>query len=131
MNRWILIAAAFLLVTFVWVLSSMAKPHPDDVDGQVKAIANSLRCPQCEWLSAWQSNSESAIRMREEIRDMVLAGMTREQIIASYVDRYGDSILLMPPMRGTSVLAYVFPLAVLIGGTLWLRRHLAKSVERS
>lgn len=130
MNRRLLTAtAAILLMLFVWVMLSLDRPHPDDIDGQVRAVAESLRCPQCQWLSAWQSNSESALLMREEIRQMVSRGMTRDEIVNHYVERYGESILLMPPLRGAGSLAYLLPLAVLIGGIWWLRRYLAVAIN--
>lgn len=130
MSHWIFIGAAVILLgAFTWVLATSGQPHPGDVEGQVRYIAQSLRCPQCEWLSAWESNSESALIMREEIREMVLQGMTRDEIVGSYVVRYGESILLMPPFSGSAALAYLLPAGVLVAGFWWLRRYLAHTVK--
>ena len=125
--RWATLAAAALLVVGVALYAATwpgRAPAAGDLDEQVRYVASRLRCPQCQGLSAWESNSESSLRMREEIRAMLEAGMTPDEIIRHYVERYGTWELMSPPLAGFSALAYVVPAAGLLLGAWGLRRYL-------
>lgn len=68
---------------------------------------------------------EKAGEMRGQIRLMANQGKEEEQIIASFVNLYGEKVLGEPPKRGFNLLAYILPFAgFLTGGILiwWLVR---------
>lgn len=84
---------------------------------EVKAIAEQVRCQECQGMSAWQSQAASAWQMREEIEEMLAAGLTRDEIIDELVDQYGVWILMTPPAEGRFVWVYVTPFLVIgVGG---------------
>jgi cytochrome c-type biogenesis protein CcmH len=78
----------------------------DQLDPQIREIARLLRCPVCQSLSVADSPSELAGDMRALIRKQLVAGQSREQVIAYFVDRYGDEVLLDPPKAGFSQLIW-------------------------
>ncbi len=47
---------------------------------------------------------------------MLAQGMTRDQILAHYVEIYGTRILVEPPRRGFNLIAYWMPWIVLVVG---------------
>lgn len=58
-----------------------------------------------------------AAEMREEIRAMVAGGMTGDEVIASYVAKHGEKILIAPDAAGFNLFAWLGPLTLLIVGT--------------
>jgi cytochrome c-type biogenesis protein CcmH len=66
------------------------------------------------------SPAELAVQMRALIRKKLEAGESEQQIIASFVEAYGDSVLLQPPRRGLGWLFWLAPVAVLLAGSLAL-----------
>ena len=78
-----------------------------------------------------------AAEMREDIRKMVVAGMSGREIIDDYVARYGEKILIAPEATGFNLLAWVGPLVLLLAGAAslvlivrrWSRKDVAASEE--
>jgi cytochrome c-type biogenesis protein CcmH len=85
-----------------------------EIDERTDALADILRCPVCQGMSVADSREEASVAMKERIREMVAAGYTDEQIIDYFVDRYGESIVLLPDERHWMV--WLLPLLALIGG---------------
>jgi len=70
-----------------------------------------------------------AAEMREEIRAMAARGMSGPEILADYVARHGDKILIAPKARGFDLVAWVAPLVGLVlatGGVAMLARRWAR-----
>ncbi len=89
-----------------------------EIDRRAQAIAEGLRCPVCQGLSAGDSQAESAIAMRTRAGDLVAAGYSEAQINAYFVERYGEWVLLEPPRSGRHWLIWLSPLAFLGLGLL-------------
>ena len=85
-------------------------------DEQVQAIASQLRCVVCQNLSVADSPSEMARQMRDLIRDRLAAGDRPEQVMAYFVQRYGEWVLLAPPARGLNLLLWLAPFGAVAGG---------------
>ncbi|MDG4798221.1 cytochrome c-type biogenesis protein CcmH [Micromonospora sp. WMMD1082] len=107
-----LLAVAALLL-FAAGLSRAARvgPEPGDEDARVRAIAATVRCPECVGESAADSQAPMARGIRETIREQVRAGRERDEIQRWFVDRYGPGILLEPPARGLGLLLWWLPVA--------------------
>jgi cytochrome c-type biogenesis protein CcmH/NrfF len=89
---------------------------------QSRAIAAELRCPDCAGLSAADSPTQAASEIRRQIDEMLAAGLSPDEIKASFVARYGPWILLTPP----GAAPWLVPLAATALGTAvlawWLLR---------
>lgn len=98
------------------------------LEQEAREIAKLLRCPICQNLSVADSPSPLAQQMREIIRDQLAAGQPREAILAYFVERYGEEVLLDPPKQGFSGLLWWATLGMVVGGaalvTLLLRQWL-------
>jgi cytochrome c-type biogenesis protein CcmH len=73
-----------------------------------------------------ESNAELARDMRDIIREQLRAGKSREEIVRYFVDRYGNYVLLKPPVEGPGTLLWVLPAlfaAVLSVSALVYLRH--------
>src|SRR5690606_861350 len=96
------------------------------LEAEVRAIAQQVRCQECQGLSVWQSQAMSAWEMRDEIRELLAAGMTRQEVLDELVDRYGVWILLTPPAAGRFVWVYLVPFVVLALGGVWIYWRLGR-----
>lgn len=132
--------AAFLLLLLgiLFPLLAGGAPRPGSADEEtVRAIAAQLRCVVCQNLSVADSPSEMASQMRGIIRERLQAGETPEQVIAYFVDKYGEWILLTPRPRGFNLLVWTVPFAGLAGGLVavlllarrWRLRAAGRPVE--
>jgi cytochrome c-type biogenesis protein CcmH len=106
------LAAVALLLA---LLPSLALAQDAELDRQTREIAGALMCPVCQNLSAADSPSELAEQMRQVVRAKLAAGESREQILAYFVDRYGEEILIDPPKRGFNLVIWVVPPLLLLG----------------
>ena len=82
-------------------------------------VAGQLRCPVCQGLSVGDSPSAMAMNMKEQVRELLARGYTRDQILAYFEQSYGEFVLLKPKFRGVNSLVWILPLlALAIGAVL-------------
>ncbi len=98
--------------------ASQALDDEGEVVRRTRHLTAGLRCPVCQGLSAADSQAESAVAMRVRTEDLVRAGYSDEQILAYFVERYGEWVLLEPPRQGLNWLIWLAPLIVLGCGAL-------------
>ena len=99
-----------------------AAPAADDpvLEARMQRIAVELRCLVCQNQTIADSHAGLADDLRREIREQLLRGATDEQVVQYMTDRYGDFIRYRPPMKGSTVVLWVAPIVLLIGGVLVL-----------
>lgn len=115
---WLAAVAAVLVVA---VGLATAPPAPAD---RVDAIAFRIRCPVCQSVSVAESPSDQAKDIRQIIAEQVAEGRSDEEIVAFFVDRYGEWVVLAPPPRGGTLALWLLPpAAILIGVILALGRR--------
>lgn len=117
------------LVLLVVVLGGVSARAAPDLDAQVQAIASRLRCPVCQNESVADSPSELSSQMRVLIRGKLQAGETPVQILAYFVSKYGEWILLEPPRRGVLWLVWIGPAAALLAGFAIAAAFLRRTVR--
>jgi len=122
------------LLVLIFVATVAATPPPGSVNEEaVQEIAAQLRCVVCQNLSVADSPSETANQMRRIIRERLRAGDRPDQVVAYFVDRYGEWILLSPRPQGFSLLVWVAPFAGtfagLVGLILLMRRWSRRSAS--
>jgi cytochrome c-type biogenesis protein CcmH len=60
-----------------------------------------------------------ALKMKDEVREMLAAGYDQEQILAYFETSYGEFVRLKPPLRGVNWLVWLAPLVALgLGGSV-------------
>ncbi|MGE3267580.1 MAG: cytochrome c-type biogenesis protein CcmH [Chloroflexota bacterium] len=99
-----------------------APAYADKLDDDTRHIGKQLQCPVCSGAPVSDSPSDLAGQMRSVIRAKLAAGETEDQIIAYFVERYGDSVLIEPPHRGIGLFVWLAPIVMLLVGGLVLWR---------
>ncbi len=77
-----------------------------------------------------QPNCQSWASMRSTIKTQLDQGKTSDQIIALFVEKYGEKVLVEPPKAGLNLVAYIAPFAGLIGGGMLLVVLLSRWASR-
>ncbi|MEM7046805.1 MAG: cytochrome c-type biogenesis protein [Pseudomonadota bacterium] len=84
-----------------------------------------LRCVVCVGQPLWESDVPLAVDMRRIITEKARAGESRQEIIDYFVARYGDDILMKPPIALRTLVLWCAPIAMiaLLAGVVWYRRR--------
>jgi cytochrome c-type biogenesis protein CcmH/NrfF len=106
------VITAALLATVVAGVAAERSPAAD----RAGRIAGRLRCPTCQSVSVADSDSPTAAAMRAQIDRMVAEGRSDREILGWFQARYGQWILLDPPMAGRTWLLWVLPGLALAAG---------------
>lgn len=130
------IAFLALFLVLAWPLAAHAfeadAPLPDPAqEARAQAIDEKLRCLVCQNQSIADSEADLAKDIRRLVRERVAAGDTDEAVIAYLVSRYGDFILLKPPVKATTYLLWFGPAGVLLAGGFGLFVYLRRRARAS
>ena len=77
-----------------------------------------LRCLVCQNQNLADSDAPLAQDLRQEIYNMMQAGRTDDEIKQFLIDRYGDFVLYMPPVKSNTLMLWLMPAVLLFGGAL-------------
>lgn len=97
------------------------------LEARARALSLELRCQVCQNQSIDDSNAPLAADLRRLVRERLVAGDSDAGVLDYVVRRYGDYVLLRPPMREDTALLWFGPLAILLlgaaGAFVYLRRR--------
>ena len=89
-------------------------------------IIRELRCLQCQNETIADSNADLAGDLRREIREMVAAGKTDDEIRDFMTQRYGDFVLYRPRFSANTFLLWAAPVLLLAIGGLSAARFIRR-----
>jgi cytochrome c-type biogenesis protein CcmH len=98
---------------------------------RARALQRQLRCLVCQGESIDESGSPFAADVRHLVRQQIADGKSDQQIEDFLVARYGDFILMRPPLQSDTWLLWLAPFLVLglAGGVAWMTIKKAASRE--
>nr|WP_315474355.1 cytochrome c-type biogenesis protein [uncultured Sandarakinorhabdus sp.] len=95
-------------------------------EARARAISKDLRCVVCQNQSIDDSDAPLARDLRVLVREQIARGSSDAEVRDYVVARYGNFVLLKPPMEGDTLLLWLGPFAILLlGGAgliFWQRR---------
>jgi len=92
----------------------------EQFEERFKKLSNELRCPTCQGLSVKDSEAGFSTSIKGKIRELMKQGRSDKEIIAYFVERYGEWILRAPPISGFNMVLWVLPFATIGIGLLWV-----------
>lgn len=129
MKRFFAILIALLIMTFS--ISTSYAVLPDEVlsdpalEARARLISKELRCVVCQNQSIDDSNAPLARDIRILVRERIKNGDTDQQVKDYLVARYGNFVLLRPPVQKNTLILWFSPLlfifSAFIGFGLYLR----------
>lgn len=97
------------------------------LETRAREISQDLRCLVCQNQSIDDSNASLAKDLRVIVRERLTAGDSNEQVFDYLVSRYGNYVLLKPPLQADTFLLWASPFLILLialsVATLYLRRR--------
>ena len=108
--------AALFIAAVLWVLP-LAAAAVDPPTFQ--ELEESLTCQCGCGLTVHSCNHlqcPSALPLRQEIREQMAAGNSKQAILTHFADKYGEKILSSPTATGFNLAAWIMPFAALLLG---------------
>ena len=99
------------------------------LEAQVMNIAVDLRCLVCQNETIAGSHADLAIDLRNQIRDQLQQGKSKQDILDYMVARYGDFVLYNPPLKKNTMFLWLGPFALLALGFTLLFRHIRREQQ--
>jgi cytochrome c-type biogenesis protein CcmH len=128
-----LLSLLLLLATHALAVEPGERLADPALEARARAISATLRCLVCQNESIDDSNADLAHDIRVLVRRRLLAGDTDAQARQAIVDRYGQFVLLNPPVEPVTYLLWFGPVAMLLAGfatvVIWLRRRPLSPIE--
>jgi cytochrome c-type biogenesis protein CcmH len=81
-----------------------------------EALIRELRCMTCRSESIADSNASLAVDLRRQVRELMAAGKTDEDILRYMTERYSDYVLYKPPVEPRTWLLWAAPVLLVLGG---------------
>ena len=119
-NKTFIIIISIFLIQFF--LNSSYTVEPDEVlenkkqELRARNISKNVRCMICQNQSIDESNAPLAKDLRIIIRDKIKEGNNDKEIYKFLTDRYGDFILLKPPLKLSTLALWFLPFIFFIIG---------------
>ena len=123
MNRSIL--GAVLVSVCLFVGNALAL-QPNEVlkdpalEARARALSKDIRCLVCQNQSIDDSNADLARDLRVLVRERLQKGDSDPEILDFLVKRYGDFVLLKPPVKVSTYLLWYGPIVIFILGVIGL-----------
>jgi len=117
--RAVSVSAAVALAASIgaWAVDPTQLPDPA-LQARYEALTHELRCMQCQNESLADSPVDLAADLRRQVRDLLLAGKSDEEVRGWMAARYGDFILFRPRYSLRNAWLWGAPAALLLVGAL-------------
>lgn len=111
-----LLFACLALVPLASAVDSGQRFEDPAEQSRYERVIRDLRCLVCRSESIADSNAPLAADLRREVETLMRAGKSDEEIYAFMTERYGDFVLLQPPVAPRTWLLWAAPVLFLVGG---------------
>ena len=126
-----MIRLLFLFLLTIAPIAAVAAPAPDTfsnpaTEARARSLQRQLRCLVCQGESIDESGATLAADLRHLVRQQIADGKSDQQIKDYLVARYGDFVLMKPPLKPETYLLWLAPFVILGGAggiAFWVIRR--------
>ena len=115
-----------ILIAYSLLLSSVNALNINQEE-RANNLFKETRCLVCEGQNIYESNSDSAEDMKELISEMIIDGNSDNEIKSFLVSRYGDWIIMTPPINQSTYFLWFSPIIILLIGIVFILRKFKKN----
>jgi cytochrome c-type biogenesis protein CcmH len=90
------------------------------LEARARELSRELRCMVCQNQSIDDSEAPLARDLRLLVRDRLTKGDSDRQVLDFLVARYGEFVLLKPPLEGRTIILWLLPPGALLAGAIGL-----------
>lgn len=118
--------AAITLALAVIASSSSLAVQPEEMlkdqklEARARELSRELRCMVCQNQSIDESEAPLARDLRLLVRERLSKGDTDQQVLNFLVARYGEFVLLKPPLESRTFILWALPPVALLAGAAGL-----------
>lgn len=111
----------FLMLSQAMAIEPGEALKDPDLEARARVLSLELRCMVCQNQSIDDSDAPLARDLRMLVRERLLAGDSDEQIFELVTARYGDFVLLRPPVVSRTLFLWFAPFLIFAVGvfTVW------------
>ena len=130
------LSVLIIVITILFSKTNIYSVEPEEFlqnpkqELKARNISKNVRCLVCQNQSIDESAAPLAKDLRILIRKKVKEGHTKNEIYKFLTDRYGDFILLKPPLKRTTFMLWFLPFVFLAIGIFILFWHHKKSKKK-
>lgn len=115
----------FLLIFFFFLIIDIDPSftvEPNEIisnpiyENRARDLSKGIRCLVCQNQSIDDSDSDLAKDLRRIIRKKIIQGETDNEITQYLVDKYGNFILMKPPLYQDTYILWISPLLLMLVG---------------
>jgi cytochrome c-type biogenesis protein CcmH len=117
---------AIALVLAIIASSSSLAVQPEEMlkdpklEARARELSRELRCMVCQNQSIDESEAPLARDLRLLVRERLTKGDTDQQVLDFLVVRYGEFVLLKPPLESRTIILWALPPVALLAGAVGL-----------
>jgi len=97
-----------------FAIETQAAFEDPKLQARYEQLNDELRCLVCQNQTIADSNAGLAVDLRREVREMIAAGKTDDEIRDFMTQRYGDFVLYKPPVTARTYLLWGAPVILLL-----------------
>lgn len=126
MRQTLCLLAGLLLTVMAHAVDTTPPLPTPELQQRYYAMTHELRCVQCQNESIADSPVGLAADLRRQVREMLMAGQSDDDIRNYMVQRYGEFILLRPRLNARTLWLWAAPVVLLLAGLLTAMRVLGR-----
>ena len=122
----ILIVLIMAVTSTSFAKEAVPTAEDPELEKKVNEISAELRCLVCQNQTIADSHAALAVDLKNQVREMVREGKTRDDVVDYMVARYGDFVRYRPPVKPETYLLWIGPFLLLAGGIVLLMVNLKR-----
>jgi cytochrome c-type biogenesis protein CcmH len=123
-----ILSICFLYITIISniTLAEEKNTQLNFLTNKTREIAKNIKCLVCQNQSIDESNSELAKDLKKLIEEKLNDGLDEDEIYTFLRERYGDYILLKPPLNTNTILLWFLPFIILVFSSIYIFKFFKK-----